>query len=126
MYTLSICIDSNLLHIINFSSIVSDFIYTYIYSILIISSLTFIIVYSGPSKELGKKLVTYIGTGAGLTTIYTGGKEIYKDVKSVRESLNNSDDNSSKPSGSNTSPSGSNTSPSGSNTSSNQPSSSQK
>jgi hypothetical protein len=83
MYNVSSVIDIYLLNIIFYFSIVSDFIYTHIYYVIIIPSLTCIVVYSGAANRLGGKIATYIGVGAGVATIYTGTKELVKDVVSV-------------------------------------------
>jgi hypothetical protein len=120
--------DQILVYILICGSIVSDLIITHIYSILIIPSLTLIILFSGAANKLGQKLATYIGVGAGIATIYSGTKEVVKDVGGLFGGTSDVKP-SSQPSGSTPSgstPSGSTPSgstPSGSTPSSNNPSS---
>lgn len=109
MLNLSILFDSYLLSILFFTSKVSDYLYPHIYIIIFISILIPIILYSGPSKQLGQKIITGIGVISGGASIYTGGKEIYRDVKSVYEKPQGSktDESTSKPVESTSKPSGS-------------------
>ena len=91
--------DFNLSYLIFFSTIVSDFIYINIYSI-IVTSLTLIILYSGAATKLGQKLIPYLGIGASVATIYTGGKEAVKDMKGLLGTDSKPAEPSSKPTGS--------------------------
>jgi len=128
MTNISLYIDSVWLfsHITYFTSIAEDLFYTHIYSIIAVSSLTIIILYSGAANRLGQRLIGYIGVGAGVATIYSGSKELFNDVKSLIDKGTKPVESTSKPSGSSPSgssptPSDSSPSPSGSSPSSNKP-----
>jgi len=87
--------DQVLLYIFFYCSILTDFIYTYIFSIVIITSISTIIVYSGAARNLGQKagrILGALGTGA---SIYTGVRTGTKDIKNILEG--DSKPSSSKP-----------------------------
>jgi hypothetical protein len=92
--------DQILVYILICGSIVSDFIITHIYSIIVIINISGMILLSGPTRNLGKKLLGVISGAATVGSVYTGSKEIGKDVKSLFDKGPKTDDPSSKPSGS--------------------------
>jgi hypothetical protein len=115
MNSLSLFTDSALFlsNVTYFVVMISDIIYTHILSIVVITTISTIILFSG-ARNIGKKIGAILGGAATAGSLYTGGKEVVRDFREILNKGPKSGEPSSTPSGSTPTPSGSTPTPSGS------------
>ena len=100
MNSLSLFTDSALFlsNVTYFVVMIYDIIYTHILSIVVITTISTIILFSG-AINIGKKIVAILGVADTAGSLYTGGKEVVRDFREILNKGPKSGEPSYTPSG---------------------------